>query len=185
MTDPAPLDLDLQCALVAYLLPWADDELILGHRDSEWTGFAPMLEEDLAFSSIAQDEIGHAALIYGLIGAFTGDSPDLLALDRPEADGQVFNVGSGADRTVEEVARLQAAAMGRPDLKPEVTGKARAGDIRHCIPDLTKARTMLGYAAQEDFSEGLAELAEWVARQEAEDRVIEARKELEMRGLVA
>ncbi len=109
----------------------------------------------------------------------------LLALDRPEADGQVFNVGSGADRTVEEVARLQAAAMGRPDLKPEVTGKARAGDIRHCIPDLTKARTMLGYAAQEDFSEGLAELAEWVARQEAEDRVIEARKELEMRGLVA
>jgi ring-1,2-phenylacetyl-CoA epoxidase subunit PaaC len=86
MTDPATLDLDLQCALVAYLLPWADDELILGHRDSEWTGFAPMLEEDLAFSSIAQDEIGHAALIYGLIGAFTGDSPDLLALDRP-ADG--------------------------------------------------------------------------------------------------
>ncbi|MGH2347600.1 MAG: 1,2-phenylacetyl-CoA epoxidase subunit PaaC [Chloroflexota bacterium] len=83
MTDTAALDLDLQCALVAYLLPWADDELILGHRDSEWTGFAPMLEEDLAFSSIAQDEIGHAALIYGLIGAFTGDSPDLLALDRP------------------------------------------------------------------------------------------------------
>jgi ring-1,2-phenylacetyl-CoA epoxidase subunit PaaC len=83
MTDPAPLDLDLQCALVAYLLPWADDELILGHRDSEWTGFAPMLEEDLAFSSIAKDEIGHAALIYGLLATFTGDSPDFLALERP------------------------------------------------------------------------------------------------------
>jgi ring-1,2-phenylacetyl-CoA epoxidase subunit PaaC len=83
MIDPAPLDLDLQCALVAFLLPWADDELILGHRDSEWTGFAPMLEEDLAFSSIAQDEIGHAALIYGLLATLTGDSPDLLALDRP------------------------------------------------------------------------------------------------------
>ena len=51
--------------------------------------------------------------------------------------------------------------------------------------DLTKARAVLGYEAQEDFAEGLAELAEWVARQEAEDRVIEARKELEMRGLVA
>jgi len=109
----------------------------------------------------------------------------LLALDKPQADGQVFNIGSGVDRTVEEVALLQAAAMGRPDLKPEIAGKARAGDIRHCIPDLTKAREVLGYEAQEDFAEGLAELAEWVARQEAEDRVVEARKELEMRGLVA
>jgi len=109
----------------------------------------------------------------------------LLALDKAEADGEVFNIGSGVDRTVEEVARLQAAAMGRPDLTPEIAGKARAGDIRHCVPDLAKARTVLGYEAQEDFSEGLAELAEWVARQEAEDRVVEARKELEMRGLVA
>jgi dTDP-L-rhamnose 4-epimerase len=109
----------------------------------------------------------------------------LLALDSPEADGQVFNIGSGVDHTVEEAALLQAAAMGRPDLKPEIAGKARAGDIRHCIPDLSKARAMLGYEAQEDFSRGLAELAAWVARQEAEDRVVEARKELEMRGLVA
>jgi dTDP-L-rhamnose 4-epimerase len=109
----------------------------------------------------------------------------LLALDRPEADGQVFNVGSGEDRTVEEVALLQARAMGRPDLTPEMAGKARAGDIRHCIPDLAKARTVLGYEAREVFADGLAELAEWVARQEAEDRVVEARRELEMRGLVA
>jgi dTDP-L-rhamnose 4-epimerase len=109
----------------------------------------------------------------------------LLALDEPQADGQVFNIGSGVVRTVEEVARLQAAAMGRPDLTPEIAGKARAGDIRHCIPDLAKARTVLGYEAKEDFGEGLAELAEWVARQEAEDRVMEARRELEMRGLVA
>jgi dTDP-L-rhamnose 4-epimerase len=109
----------------------------------------------------------------------------LLALDRPEANGQVFNVGSGERRTVEEVARLQAAAMGRPDLEPEITGQMRAGDIRHCVPDLSRARAGLGYAPQEDFAAGLAELAEWVARQEAEDRVLEARRELEMRGLVA
>ncbi|MBP2310614.1 SDR family NAD(P)-dependent oxidoreductase [Azospirillum melinis] len=109
----------------------------------------------------------------------------LLALDNCAADGEVFNIGSGEDRTVEEVAQLQAASMGRPDLTPEITGKARAGDIRHNIPDLTKARTLLGYEGQEDFSEGLAELAEWVARQEAEDRVAEARRELEARGLVA
>jgi dTDP-L-rhamnose 4-epimerase len=109
----------------------------------------------------------------------------LLALDRAEADGQVFNIGSGVDRTVEEVARLQAAAMGRPDLEPEIAGKARAGDIRHCIPDLSRARDLLGYEAREDFADGLAELAEWVAAQEAEDRAGEAREELEMRGLVA
>jgi dTDP-L-rhamnose 4-epimerase len=109
----------------------------------------------------------------------------LLALDDPRADGQVFNIGSGEDRTVEQVARLQAAAMGRPDLTPAIAQKARAGDIRHCIPDLAKAQEVLGYRAREDFAEGLAELAEWVARQEAEDRVAEARRELEMRGLVA
>jgi dTDP-L-rhamnose 4-epimerase len=61
----------------------------------------------------------------------------------------------------------------------------RLGDIRHCIPDLTKAETLLGYQAREDFTPGMQELAEWVARQEAEDRVAEARRELEMRGLVA
>jgi dTDP-L-rhamnose 4-epimerase len=108
----------------------------------------------------------------------------LLALDKPSADGEVFNVGSGEQRTVAEVALLQAAAMGRPDLKPEITGKMRAGDIRHCIPDLSKVEAVLGYRAKEGFAAGLAELAAWVARQEAEDRVAEARAELELRGLV-
>jgi dTDP-L-rhamnose 4-epimerase len=109
----------------------------------------------------------------------------LLALERPEANGQVFNIGSGQDRTVEEVARLQAASMSRADIEPQITQQARAGDIRHNIPDLAKARDVLGYEARQDFSAGLEELAEWVARQEAKDRVAEARKELELRGLVA
>lgn len=69
-------------ALVALLTGLADDELVLGHRHSEWTGFAPHLEEDVAFSSIAQDEIGHAAAYYSLIGRITGDDPDRLALGR-------------------------------------------------------------------------------------------------------
>jgi dTDP-L-rhamnose 4-epimerase len=108
----------------------------------------------------------------------------LLALDRPEAVGETFNIGSGEDRTVTQVAERLAAAMGS-DLRPEITGQMRLGDIRHCIPDLSKAQTVLGYRAQQDFTAGLAELAEWVARQESEDRVAEARRELEMRGLVA
>jgi ring-1,2-phenylacetyl-CoA epoxidase subunit PaaC len=60
------------------LLAIADDELMLGWRDSEWTGIAPLLEEDVAFSSIAQNEIGHARAIYELLT----DDPDALAFDR-------------------------------------------------------------------------------------------------------
>ena len=109
----------------------------------------------------------------------------LLALDRPEAVGETFNIGSGEDRTVTQVAERLASAMGVEGRAPEIVGQMRLGDIRHCIPDLTKAREVLGYQARQDFTEGLAELAEWVARQEAEDRVGEARRELELRGLVA
>jgi ring-1,2-phenylacetyl-CoA epoxidase subunit PaaC len=60
------------------LLALADDELIIGWRDSEWTGIAPLLEEDVAFSSIAQNEIGHARAVYELLT----DDPDALAFDR-------------------------------------------------------------------------------------------------------
>ena len=60
------------------LLGLADDELVLGWRDSEWTGIAPVLEEDVAFSSIAQNEIGHARAVYELLT----DDADALAFDR-------------------------------------------------------------------------------------------------------
>lgn len=109
----------------------------------------------------------------------------ILALEHPAAAGGVFNIASGEDRSVLEVAALLAAAMGRPDLRPAVTGMMRAGDIRHCIADIGLARGRLGFAPRRDFREGIAALAEWVARQEAEDRVQQARRELEMRGLVA
>ncbi len=108
-----------------------------------------------------------------------------LALSRPGVSGEVFNIASGEDRTVAEVARLQAASMGRPDLTPDITQKTRAGDIRHNIPDISKATRGLGYTPTTDFGDGLAELARWVGRQEAKDRVVEARRELELRGLVA
>jgi ring-1,2-phenylacetyl-CoA epoxidase subunit PaaC len=65
------------------LLAIADDELILGWRDSEWTGIAPVLEEDVAFSSIAQNEIGHARAIYELLASERGTTADELAFDRP------------------------------------------------------------------------------------------------------
>jgi ring-1,2-phenylacetyl-CoA epoxidase subunit PaaC len=64
------------------LLEIADDELILGWRDSEWTGIAPFLEEDVAFSSIAQNEIGHARAIYELLARERGTTADEVAFDR-------------------------------------------------------------------------------------------------------
>ena len=70
------------------LLAVADDELVLGHRHSEWTGWAPHLEEDLAFSSIAQDEMAHARLLYELAGSsgLTDSTPDELAFGREPHD---------------------------------------------------------------------------------------------------
>lgn len=73
-------------ALVRYLLTVADDELVLGYRDSEWTAAAPMVEEDVAFSSLAQDEIGHARLYYLLAAELTGGDADRLALLRPKSE---------------------------------------------------------------------------------------------------
>jgi ring-1,2-phenylacetyl-CoA epoxidase subunit PaaC len=67
---------------VELLLAIADDELILGWRDSEWTGIAPFLEEDVAFSSIAQNEIGHARALYELAARELGTTADALAFDR-------------------------------------------------------------------------------------------------------
>src|SRR2546423_5422855 len=64
------------------LLEIADDELILGWRNSEWTGIAPFLEEDVAFSSISQNEIGHARALYELAARDLGTTADALALDR-------------------------------------------------------------------------------------------------------
>ncbi|HEV2867068.1 MAG TPA: NAD-dependent epimerase/dehydratase family protein [Allosphingosinicella sp.] len=107
------------------------------------------------------------------------------ALELPEANGEVFNIGSGHDRSVSDVARELAQAMGRNDIEPEIVGKSRIGDIRHCFCDGGKASATLGFAARKDFQEGLAELAQWVAAQTADDRVDQARAELEARGLVA
>jgi ring-1,2-phenylacetyl-CoA epoxidase subunit PaaC len=68
------------------LLPLADDELIVGWRNSEWTGIAPFLEEDVAFSSIAQNEIGHARALYELVAEELGTTADELAYDRAPGD---------------------------------------------------------------------------------------------------
>lgn len=84
------LDNRLKTALADKLLAMGDDELILGHRDSEWCGHAPILEEDIAFANIALDEQGHAAIWYGLLSEVIGEDketyPDRLAFLRPPSE---------------------------------------------------------------------------------------------------
>jgi ring-1,2-phenylacetyl-CoA epoxidase subunit PaaC len=74
-------------AIKELLFKMADDALIIGHRNSEWTGIGPMLEEDLAFSSMAQDKVGHAHALYSILHEVLGEKdPDLLAFQRTEKD---------------------------------------------------------------------------------------------------
>lgn len=105
-----------------------------------------------------------------------------LALETPEANGEVFNVGSGNRYTIREIADKLAHVMGK-DINAEVTGKYRVGDIRHCFSDLSKAKAILGYEPQVPFEEGLTELAQWLEGQIAVDSVSRATEELASRGL--
>lgn len=106
-----------------------------------------------------------------------------LALESPEADGEVFNLGSGRACTVNEIARLMAEVLGKNGTEPEIVEKYRVGDIRHCFADISKARERLGYEPRVDLRDGLEDLAAWLDGQTATDRVGEASRELAARGL--
>jgi dTDP-L-rhamnose 4-epimerase len=105
------------------------------------------------------------------------------ALERDEAAGHAVNVGSGESVTVREIAARLGRVIGREEIETEVTGKYRVGDIRHCFADITTAREVLGYEPQIALNDGMAELAEWLEGQTAEDRVESAHGELAARGL--
>jgi dTDP-L-rhamnose 4-epimerase len=108
----------------------------------------------------------------------------LLALESDHS-GDVFNIGSGQSRTIQSVACDLARVMGRAKIAPEITGKYRAGDIRHCFADIGKSRALLGFEPRVTFEDGLDELARYLADQIAEDRAENATQELLRRGLVA
>lgn len=73
---------DVRSALIDLLYRLADDSLIIGHRNSEWTGLGPILEEDIAFSSMSQDKIGHAVAFFTLLHELGEPAPDSLAYAR-------------------------------------------------------------------------------------------------------
>jgi dTDP-L-rhamnose 4-epimerase len=108
-----------------------------------------------------------------------------LAYERPEAKGELFNIGSGQAYTISGVARLLAGAMNLPHLQPEILGKSRSGDIRNCFSDIGKARDLLGFAPEHRLEDSLGEFVEWVRGEAVVDRGAEMRRQLEERRLVS
>jgi dTDP-L-rhamnose 4-epimerase len=107
---------------------------------------------------------------------------NLLAMESDAAPGGVYNVGTGVATSVGQIAALLGRELG-VDVAPEIAGRYRAGDIRHCVADVSRIRHALGFAPRVALADGMRDLLAWLRTQKAEDRVDEARRELEKRGL--
>jgi dTDP-L-rhamnose 4-epimerase len=106
---------------------------------------------------------------------------NLLVMDDPRADGRAFNVGTGRATAIADIARLLGRLYGTA-LEPQSAQKYRAGDIRHCAADIARLRA-LGFAPSVALDDGLRDLVAWGKQAAAQDRVAEAARELEARGL--
>lgn len=109
---------------------------------------------------------------------------NILAMEHEEVAHDTFNIGTGRPLRVLDVAQALCRELA-PALEPEVTGTFRAGDIRHCFADISKARAKLGYEPRVSFEAGLRDLLAWVQGQTATDAFDTARRELQQRGLLA
>ena len=170
----AAVDARTRTALAGLLLSMADDEFVIGFSDSEWTGIAPILEEDVAMSSIAQDELGHARALYELLAGLLDDGrdADALAYDRePEAycHARLLDHGRGdwamtiARRFLydtADVARLASIGDGWPPLA-ELVAKIRREERYHVMHALAWADRLAraGGEARDRFVTALAVLA--------------------------
>jgi dTDP-L-rhamnose 4-epimerase len=108
---------------------------------------------------------------------------NLLAMENGGADYHAVNVGTGIATTIMKVAQVLSEGLGK-QVEPEITGKYRAGDIRHCVADISAARKLLGYEPTVEFAQGMVGLLDWVRREAAEDGIGAATYELESRQLV-
>jgi dTDP-L-rhamnose 4-epimerase len=106
-----------------------------------------------------------------------------LALERRDVADVALNVGTGRSTSVAALAEAIARTLG-VTLAPEIVGRFREGDIRHCVADVSRIRRVLGFAARVPLETGVEDLATWAREQRAEDRVAQARAELERKGLI-
>jgi dTDP-L-rhamnose 4-epimerase len=109
---------------------------------------------------------------------------NLLAMDRSEANGEAINVGSGVPISIREIATALEATLGKK-IGSEISGRYRAGDIRHCFADISKAKRLLGYEPRVTFQNGMEELVQWLRSQQAEDKAAEMVANLNSFGLTA
>jgi ring-1,2-phenylacetyl-CoA epoxidase subunit PaaC len=135
----------LREALAELVLAMADDEFVLGFWDSEWTGIAPLLEEDVAFSSLAQDEIGHARALYQLLAELVGGDPDRIAfgrqpqeyrharlLDHPRTDW-AFSIARRFLYDTADAARLDLLTSSSHAPLANLVGKMRREETYHLL----------------------------------------------------
>jgi dTDP-L-rhamnose 4-epimerase len=108
---------------------------------------------------------------------------NLLALETDRADYQAVNIGTGVPTSIRRVTSLLTEGLGK-NIEPDIVGKYREGDIRHCVADISRARALLGYEPQVRLEQGIPELLDWVREQTATDQVAQATAELETRQLV-
>jgi dTDP-L-rhamnose 4-epimerase len=109
---------------------------------------------------------------------------NLLALKSEKANGRALNIGSGMPISIHEVADALSRSLDL-EMPGEITGKYRAGDIRHCFGDISAARELLGYEPRINFQNGISELVEWLRSQSAEDKAENMVAELQTFGLTA
>jgi dTDP-L-rhamnose 4-epimerase len=108
----------------------------------------------------------------------------MLAIEKPAADYQVINVGTGVARRVVDIARTLARLLGKSEIEPKITGQFRQGDIRHCTADISRARRLLGFLPTANWEEKLAELVAWAGSAPSDDHFSQAHEELRAHGLV-
>jgi ring-1,2-phenylacetyl-CoA epoxidase subunit PaaC len=155
-------------AAVETVLAFADDELVLGWRDSEWTGVAPFLEEDVAFSSIAQGEIGHARALYELVAGVRGSDADALAFDRAPEEYrcapfvELQLVGDWASTVArhglyEAADEIRVKALMESDW-PELAGLAAKMDREEAYHRMHARMWMEKLAGNEQYEAALAKL---------------------------
>lgn len=109
----------------------------------------------------------------------------MLSFKRRESDGSIMNIGTGIPRSIMDIAKVIARLSGYPEVEPEITGKFRTGDIRHCSADISRARDLLGYEPSVDWEESLEEIIRWSAEEEIIEQDLDrAHEELRQRGLV-
>jgi dTDP-L-rhamnose 4-epimerase len=108
---------------------------------------------------------------------------NVLAMEHTEVAYEVINVGTGCATTIRDVALALSCAL-QLNIQPEIVGGFRAGDIRHCVADIGKARQLLEFEPQVRFEDGLGDLVNWVKTQNAVDRMEQARADLQLHGLI-